>query len=73
MQPKLNLRDLGLSELGVRQLDELVNHLLPCWTSHDTPFSLGGQTVWRTSHMSTPSFFCNKHGEGDLLFLLYKS
>uniref|UniRef100_A0A674PPH0 ATP-dependent zinc metalloprotease YME1L1 n=1 Tax=Takifugu rubripes TaxID=31033 RepID=A0A674PPH0_TAKRU len=60
-EPKLSLRDLGLSELGERQLDELVNHLLPCWSPQHTPFPLGGQTVWRTSHMSTHSFFCNKH------------
>lgn len=67
VQPKLSLRELGLSELGERQLVELVNHLLPCWSPQDTPVSVGGQTVWRTSHMSTHSFFLNKHGEPELL------
>uniref|UniRef100_H3CR20 ATP-dependent zinc metalloprotease YME1L1 n=1 Tax=Tetraodon nigroviridis TaxID=99883 RepID=H3CR20_TETNG len=57
-EPKLNLRDLGLSDLGVQQLDDLVNHVLPFWGP-----PLAGQTVWKTSHMSTHSFFCNKHGE----------
>eukprot|EP00066_Takifugu_rubripes_P025717 XP_011614983.1 PREDICTED: ATP-dependent zinc metalloprotease YME1L1-like isoform X2 [Takifugu rubripes] len=67
-EPKLSLRELGLSELGERQLDELVNHLLPCWSPQHTPFPLGGQTVWRTSHMSTHSFFCNKHAMPRPLF-----
>lgn len=66
VQPKLNLRELGLADLGVQQLDDLVNHVLPCWGPQDTPFPLGGQTVWKTSHMSTHSFFCNKHGETGL-------
>lgn len=68
VQPKLSLRELGLSELGERQLDELVNLLLPRWSPQDAPFLVGGQTVWRTSHMSTHSFFWNKHGEPELLF-----
>lgn len=66
VQPKLNLRELGLSDLGQEQLDELVKHVFPCWSPQDTPFTLGAEAVWRTSHMSTHSFFCNKHGETDL-------
>lgn len=69
MQPKLNLRELGLSDLGVQQLDDLVNQVLPYWGPQDTPFLLAGQTVWKASHMSTHSFFCNKHGEADLFLL----
>lgn len=67
VQPKVSLRELGLSDLGVQQLKDLVNHVLPCWGPQDVPFPLGGQTVWKTSHMSTHSFFCNKHGETDLI------
>ncbi|KAM3604075.1 uncharacterized protein V6R79_006062 [Siganus canaliculatus] len=50
-EPLWNLRELGLFDLGTRQLDELVNHM-PVY----------GQTAWRTSHLSTHSFFCNKYG-----------
>ncbi|XP_055738123.1 ATP-dependent zinc metalloprotease YME1L1-like isoform X2 [Salvelinus fontinalis] len=57
-QPTVNLRDLGLSDLRVGQLDELVNRLLPSLGSEEGPAA----SKWRTSHVSTDSFFQNKHG-----------
>lgn len=59
-----NLRDLGLSDLGGQQLDELVNHVFPSLSPQDVSLSLGvvGKTIWRTSHLSTHSFFYNKNG-----------
>uniref|UniRef100_A0A8D3AJU1 ATP-dependent zinc metalloprotease YME1L1 n=1 Tax=Scophthalmus maximus TaxID=52904 RepID=A0A8D3AJU1_SCOMX len=57
-----NLQELGLSDLGTQQLDELVNRVLPRFNTHDAPFLLGGQTAWRTTHLSSHSFFYNKHG-----------
>ncbi|XP_045077090.1 ATP-dependent zinc metalloprotease YME1L1-like isoform X2 [Coregonus clupeaformis] len=56
--PTVNLRDLGLSDLRVGQLDELLNRLLPSLGSEDGPAA----SRWRTSHVSTESFFLNKHG-----------
>ncbi|XP_031415949.1 ATP-dependent zinc metalloprotease YME1L1b isoform X2 [Clupea harengus] len=58
-----SLRELGLTDLGVGQLDELVKTLLPCIVqqgalSAPTP----AKSLWRTSHSSTGSFFHNKHG-----------
>uniref|UniRef100_A0A4W5M600 YME1 like 1 ATPase n=1 Tax=Hucho hucho TaxID=62062 RepID=A0A4W5M600_9TELE len=58
-QPTVNLRDLGLSDLRVGQLDELLNRLLPSLGSKDGPAT----SRWRTSHVSAESFFHNKHGE----------
>lgn len=63
MQPMWNLRELGFSDLGALQLEELVNHVLPRWSSQEAPLPMGAQTAWRTSHLSTHSFFYNKHGE----------
>uniref|UniRef100_A0A673XIB3 ATP-dependent zinc metalloprotease YME1L1 n=1 Tax=Salmo trutta TaxID=8032 RepID=A0A673XIB3_SALTR len=57
-QPSVNLRDLGLSDLRVGQLDELLNRLLPSLGSEDGPAT----SRWRTSHVSAESFFHNKHG-----------
>eukprot|EP00064_Thunnus_orientalis_P009842 superscaffoldBa00001275_g9868 len=63
-EPMWNLRELGLSDLGAQQLDELVNRVLPRLSPQEAPlpFGISGQTAWRTSHLSTPSFFHNKHG-----------
>uniref|UniRef100_A0A8D3CF66 YME1-like 1b n=1 Tax=Scophthalmus maximus TaxID=52904 RepID=A0A8D3CF66_SCOMX len=61
--PQLHCTELGLSDLGTQQLDELVNRVLPRFNTHDAPFLLGGQTAWRTTHLSSHSFFYNKHGE----------
>uniref|UniRef100_A0A8C2Z262 ATP-dependent zinc metalloprotease YME1L1 n=1 Tax=Cyclopterus lumpus TaxID=8103 RepID=A0A8C2Z262_CYCLU len=60
-EPMWNLRELGLSDLGAQQLDELVNSVFPRLSPQETPLCLGGQTAWRTSHLSTHSFYSNKH------------
>uniref|UniRef100_A0A8C1MIM9 ATP-dependent zinc metalloprotease YME1L1 n=2 Tax=Cyprinus carpio TaxID=7962 RepID=A0A8C1MIM9_CYPCA len=63
-KPSLTLRDLGLTDLGVSQLDELVQKLLPCVTQRDSLSQLRSvPNIWRTSHLSSDSFFHNKHGE----------
>lgn len=61
-EPMWTLRELGLSDLGAQQLDELVSRVLPRLSPEEAPLALGGKTAWRTSHLSTPSFFYNKHG-----------
>ncbi|XP_034562293.1 ATP-dependent zinc metalloprotease YME1L1 isoform X2 [Notolabrus celidotus] len=58
-EPTISLRDLGLSEIGVSQLDELVSRLLPTPGPEEPP---AVPPVWRTSHVSADSFFQNKHG-----------
>lgn len=64
-----NLRELGLSDLGAQQLDELLNRVLPRLSPQEVPLPSGGQTAWRTSHISTHSFFYNKHGESEHVFI----
>lgn len=59
-QPTLNLRDLGLSDIRASQLDELVSRLLPHPGPEEPPTF---PYKWRTSHISSDSFFYNKHGE----------
>ncbi|XP_031176397.1 ATP-dependent zinc metalloprotease YME1L1b isoform X2 [Sander lucioperca] len=61
-EPMWNMRELGLSDLGAQQLDELVNSVLPHLSPQQAPLPLGGQTAWHASHLSTHSFFFNKHG-----------
>ncbi|KAJ4936956.1 hypothetical protein JOQ06_001540 [Pogonophryne albipinna] len=61
-EPMLNLRELGLSDLGAQQLEELVNSVLPRLSPQEAPLPSDGQTAWRTSHLSTHSFYHNKHG-----------
>ncbi|CAG05480.1 unnamed protein product, partial [Tetraodon nigroviridis] len=58
-EPSVSLRDLGLSEIRASQLDELVSRLLPAPQPEELPVV---PSVWRTSHVSTDSFFHNKHG-----------
>uniref|UniRef100_A0A667Z496 ATP-dependent zinc metalloprotease YME1L1 n=1 Tax=Myripristis murdjan TaxID=586833 RepID=A0A667Z496_9TELE len=58
--PTASLRDLGLSEIRVGQLDELVSRLLPTPGPEQPPTA---PSVWRTSHISAHTFFQNKHGE----------
>uniref|UniRef100_A0A667ZNE5 ATP-dependent zinc metalloprotease YME1L1 n=1 Tax=Myripristis murdjan TaxID=586833 RepID=A0A667ZNE5_9TELE len=60
-----SLRELGLTDLGVRQLDKLVNSVLPSVSQQEVllPSNTSSQTAWRTSHLSSHSFFCNKHGK----------
>uniref|UniRef100_A0A3B3SE20 ATP-dependent zinc metalloprotease YME1L1 n=1 Tax=Paramormyrops kingsleyae TaxID=1676925 RepID=A0A3B3SE20_9TELE len=53
-----SLRDLGLLELRSAQLDELVNSLLPGLPLQQDP----GSSSWKESHISSESFFENKHG-----------
>ncbi|TMS08969.1 ATP-dependent zinc metalloprotease YME1L1 [Larimichthys crocea] len=58
-EPSVSLRDLGLSEIRVSQLDELVSRLLPTPGPEEPP---AVPSTWRTSHVSADSFFHNKHG-----------
>ncbi|KAG9476657.1 hypothetical protein GDO78_003264 [Eleutherodactylus coqui] len=57
-EPVVNLRDLGLSELKTADLDALLNKLLPGFFSDEKE----SPSCWHTSHVSTESFFENKHG-----------
>ncbi|XP_030624098.1 ATP-dependent zinc metalloprotease YME1L1 isoform X3 [Chanos chanos] len=63
-EPKLNLRDLGLSDLKLGQLDDLMNRLLPRSLPVESPACNAENvtTNWKMSHVSTDSFFHNKHG-----------
>uniref|UniRef100_A0A8C7FWY5 YME1 like 1 ATPase n=1 Tax=Oncorhynchus kisutch TaxID=8019 RepID=A0A8C7FWY5_ONCKI len=62
-EPTWSLRDLGLSDLGMRQLDEIVSGVLPRLSQQGVPSSSSpSQKAWRTSHLSSQSFFHNKHG-----------
>lgn len=56
----MSLRELGLSDVKVSQLDELVSRLLPIPGPEEPP---AVPSMWRTSHVSADSFFQNKHGE----------
>lgn len=58
-EPSVSLRDLGLSEIRVSQLDELVSRLLPLPGPEEPP---AVSSIWRSSHVSADSFFHNKHG-----------
>ncbi|XP_053738869.1 ATP-dependent zinc metalloprotease YME1L1b isoform X2 [Synchiropus splendidus] len=58
----LNLREFGLSDLGVEQLDELVSSVLPGLKSQETCSRPVDSTCWRTSHCSSYSFYENKNG-----------
>lgn len=56
-----SLRDLGLSDLGVVQIDDLLEKLLPGVSQQDSQLKTV-PNIWRTSHLSSDSFFHNKHG-----------
>ncbi|XP_042254885.1 ATP-dependent zinc metalloprotease YME1L1-like isoform X2 [Thunnus maccoyii] len=58
-EPSVSLRDLGLSDIRVSQLDELVSRLLPTLGPEEPP---AVPSTWKTSHLSADSFFHNKHG-----------
>uniref|UniRef100_A0A671MUN5 ATP-dependent zinc metalloprotease YME1L1 n=1 Tax=Sinocyclocheilus anshuiensis TaxID=1608454 RepID=A0A671MUN5_9TELE len=64
-QPKVNLKDLGLSELRFHHVHEVLERLLPSIDPEEKSISSAAQnsTAWRTSHISAPSFFQNKYGE----------
>ncbi|XP_053428111.1 ATP-dependent zinc metalloprotease YME1L1 isoform X2 [Nycticebus coucang] len=67
-EPALNLRDLGLSELKIGQIDQLVENLLPGFCK--------GKNIsshWHTSHVSAQSFFENKYGYLDIFSTLRSS
>ncbi|PNJ17753.1 YME1L1 isoform 8 [Pongo abelii] len=67
-EPSLNLRDLGLSELKIGQIDQLVENLLPGFCK--------GKNIsshWHTSHVSAQSFFENKYGNLDIFSTLRSS
>uniref|UniRef100_A0A2K5HGA5 ATP-dependent zinc metalloprotease YME1L1 n=1 Tax=Colobus angolensis palliatus TaxID=336983 RepID=A0A2K5HGA5_COLAP len=66
--PSFNLRDLGLSELKIGQIDQLVENLLPGFCK--------GKNIsshWHTSHVSAQSFFENKYGNLDIFSTLRSS
>ncbi|KAK7828227.1 hypothetical protein U0070_025343, partial [Myodes glareolus] len=67
-EPVLNLRDLGLSELKIGQIDQLVENLLPGFYKDKRVSS-----HWRTSHVSAQSFFENKYGHLDMFSTLRSS
>lgn len=59
-------KDLGISELKLSGFSELFNRLLPApppKENVDLTVCLRSSR-WRTSHISTDSFFYNKHGTG---------
>ncbi|KAL1006320.1 hypothetical protein UPYG_G00070760 [Umbra pygmaea] len=58
LEPTVTLRDLGLSDLKVAHLDEMLTRLLPSQGPEDGPAA----SRWCTSHVSAHSFFHNKHG-----------
>uniref|UniRef100_A0A8C7FWF9 ATP-dependent zinc metalloprotease YME1L1 n=1 Tax=Oncorhynchus kisutch TaxID=8019 RepID=A0A8C7FWF9_ONCKI len=71
-EPTWSLRDLGLSDLGMRQLDEIVSGVLPRLSQQGVPSSSSpSQKAWRTSHLSSQSFFHNKHGEAKDILIFY--
>ncbi|XP_060762402.1 ATP-dependent zinc metalloprotease YME1L1b [Neoarius graeffei] len=62
-EPSWNLRDVGLTDLGLGQLDELMDRLLPCMTQDVSSKPLRSEShPWRTSYLSNDSFFDNKYG-----------
>ncbi|XP_029105343.1 ATP-dependent zinc metalloprotease YME1L1-like, partial [Scleropages formosus] len=64
-EPTLNLKDLGLADLKEDRLHDLVDQLLPGLVlsrESSGPSPSPRNTGWRISHISTDSFFHNKHG-----------
>lgn len=63
-EPKVNLKELGLSELRVSHVRDVLERLLPSTHPAEKSFASVAQnsTAWRTSHISAPSFFQNKYG-----------
>uniref|UniRef100_A0A672RPD4 ATP-dependent zinc metalloprotease YME1L1 n=1 Tax=Sinocyclocheilus grahami TaxID=75366 RepID=A0A672RPD4_SINGR len=68
-EPKVNLKDLGLSELRYSHVRDVLEHLLPSIDPEEKSISSAAQNsaTWRTSHISASSFFQNKYGEGLLM------
>lgn len=69
-EPLYNLRDFGLSDLKPSQLDELVDRLLPCLSPIN---SNSGSSRWQISHVSSQSFFENKHGFSNNVFKVLRA
>ncbi|XP_051737840.1 ATP-dependent zinc metalloprotease YME1L1 isoform X2 [Ctenopharyngodon idella] len=63
-EPKVNLKELGLSELRFSHVHDVLERLLPSIDPEEKSISSAAQnsTAWRTSHISAPSFFQNKYG-----------
>uniref|UniRef100_A0A9J8CDQ6 ATP-dependent zinc metalloprotease YME1L1 n=1 Tax=Cyprinus carpio carpio TaxID=630221 RepID=A0A9J8CDQ6_CYPCA len=74
-EPKVNLKDLGLSELRFSHVRDVVERLLPSVDPEEKSISSAAlnSTAWRTSHISAPSFFQNKYGEIPNSFSVLKS
>ncbi|XP_067863263.1 ATP-dependent zinc metalloprotease YME1L1b [Heptranchias perlo] len=70
-EPVLNLREFGLSDLKTNQLDELVGRLLPCLSPGDSNPDQPSQ--WKMSHVSSQSFFENKHGFSSHVFNMLRA
>uniref|UniRef100_A0A665X912 ATP-dependent zinc metalloprotease YME1L1 n=1 Tax=Echeneis naucrates TaxID=173247 RepID=A0A665X912_ECHNA len=62
-EPTVSLRDLGLSDIRASQLDELVSRLLPIPGPEEPP---AVPSIWKMSHISSDSFFHNKHAASAL-------
>ncbi|XP_016146792.1 ATP-dependent zinc metalloprotease YME1L1-like isoform X2 [Sinocyclocheilus grahami] len=62
-EPKVNLKDLGLSELRYSHVRDVLEHLLPSIDPEEKSISSAAQNsaTWRTSHISASSFFQNKY------------
>ncbi|RXN27945.1 ATP-dependent zinc metalloprotease YME1L1 isoform X1 [Labeo rohita] len=62
-EPKVSLKDLGLSELRFSHVHNVLERLLPSIDPEEKSISSAAQnsTAWRTSHISAPSFFQNKY------------
>ncbi|XP_019745140.1 ATP-dependent zinc metalloprotease YME1L1 isoform X2 [Hippocampus comes] len=58
-EPNASLRDLGVSDIRGRHLDELLDRLLPTLGMEGAP---NVPSTWSTSYVSAHSFFHNKHG-----------
>uniref|UniRef100_A0A8C2AFY1 ATP-dependent zinc metalloprotease YME1L1 n=1 Tax=Cyprinus carpio TaxID=7962 RepID=A0A8C2AFY1_CYPCA len=71
-EPKVNLKDLGLSELRFSHVRDVLERLLPSRDPEEKSISSAAQysTTWRTSHISASSFFQNKYGELHAVTLL---
>ncbi|KAM4687423.1 ATP-dependent zinc metalloprotease YME1L1 [Discoglossus pictus] len=67
-EPVFNLRDLGLSDLRIKQLDDLFQKCLPGFYAEKNISS-----HWHTSYVSAQSFFENKNGHSSVLRALRTS
>uniref|UniRef100_A0A8C8CZQ2 ATP-dependent zinc metalloprotease YME1L1 n=1 Tax=Oncorhynchus tshawytscha TaxID=74940 RepID=A0A8C8CZQ2_ONCTS len=64
-------QDLHSNEVKTH-LDEIVSGVLPRLSQQGVPSSSSpSQKAWRTSHLSSQSFFHNKHGEAKDILIFY--